>query len=125
MSLNQKEVVEILRDHQAIALNVLPREEYQQLHIEGSKNIPWTLDHGAFVQEVEKQFGKQRFFIVYGSNITSHDGIDATEALRKRGFRADVFLSGMKGWVEAGLPTAGTRSHSSLLPTAKTLVLDP
>jgi rhodanese-related sulfurtransferase len=110
MSLNQQEVVEIMKNHHSVALNILPEEEFQQLHIEGSKNIPWTLDHGAFVQEVEKQFGKERFFVIYGSNITSPASINAAEALRRGGFKADVFLSGMKGWVEAGLPTAGTGS---------------
>lgn len=122
MSLNQQDVVELMKDPQVIVLNILPEEEFQQLHIEGSRNIPLALDRGAFAQAVEKRFGKARFFAVYGSNITSPAGIDAAEALRRSGFRADVFLSGMKGWVEAGLPTAGTRSHLSLV---KAIVRDP
>lgn len=125
MSLSQQEVVEIMKDHHSVTLNVLPEEAFQELHIKGSWNIPLTLDRGAFTQAVEKKFGKKRFFVVYGSNITSHDGIDATEALRKWGFRADVFLSGMKGWVEAGLPTDGTRSPQPLSPMVSSPALDP
>jgi rhodanese-related sulfurtransferase len=125
MSLNQQDVVQIMKDPRAVVLNVLPEEEFRQLHIEGSRNIPWTPDRGAFSQAVEKKFGKRRFFVVYGSNITSHAGIDAVEALRERGFRADVFLSGMKGWVEAALPAVGTRLPQPLSPPVRTLVLDP
>jgi rhodanese-related sulfurtransferase len=119
MSLNHQDVIEIMKDPRAVVLNVLPEEEFQQLHIEGSRNIPLTLDRGAFAQAVEKQFGKERFFVVYGSNITSHASVDATEVLRQRGFRADVFLSGMKGWTEAGLPMGGTGSLEALSPQAQ------
>ncbi|HVZ81460.1 MAG TPA: rhodanese-like domain-containing protein [bacterium] len=125
MSLNQQDVLEIMKNRHAVALNVLPKEEFQRLHIEGSKNVPWTLDRGAFVQEVEKQFGKEMFLIVHGSNITSRAGIDATEALRRDGFKGDVFLSGMKGWVEAGLPTAGTQSRPPLSTRPQAVVRDP
>lgn len=107
-----------------MALNVLPSESFQELHIEGSWNIPLTVDRGAFAQAVEEKFGRKKFFVVYGSNITSHDGMDAMEALRKWGFRADIFLSGMKGWVEAGFPTAGTRSSQPQATMVGTPVLD-
>jgi hypothetical protein len=67
-----------------------------------------TPDHNAFVQEVEKQYGKERFLIIYGSSILSRAAIDASEVLQKGGFKAETYLSGMREWNAAHLPTEGT-----------------
>ncbi len=108
MSLSKETVLESLKQDHVMVLNVLPEVEFEKLHIEGSRNLPLTHDPGAFAEAVEKLYGKKRFFIIYGSNITSHAAIIASSALQKRGFKAEVYLSGMKGWNEAGFPTAGT-----------------
>jgi rhodanese-related sulfurtransferase len=108
MSISKESVVESMKQPNVVVLNVLPREEFEKLHIQGSRNLPLTPDYGAFVQEVEKQYGKGRQFIIYGSNILSRAAIDASEVLRKRGFKAEVYLSGMREWSAAGFPMEGT-----------------
>jgi rhodanese-related sulfurtransferase len=108
MSLSKETVLESLKQDHVVVLNVLPEAEFQKLHIEGSRSLPLTQDPGSFAAAVEKQYGKKNFFIIYGSNITSRAAIDASDALLKRGFKAEVYLSGTKGWNEAGFPTEGT-----------------
>jgi len=112
MSLSKEDVSEKMRQARVVVLNVLPEEEFQKLHIQGSRSLPLGQDQGAFVQAVEKQYGKERLLIIYGSNITSHAAIDAVEALRNRGFNAEVYLSGMKDWNEAGWPVEGSLSKA-------------
>ena len=107
MSISKETVLESLKQDHVVVLNVLPETEFQKLHIEGSRNLPLTSDQGAFVEAVEKQYGKKKFFIIYGSNIASHTASTAVEALQKGGFKTEIFLSGMKGWNEAGFPTEG------------------
>jgi rhodanese-related sulfurtransferase len=108
MSISKEAVVEKMRKTQVVVLNVLSEGEFQKLHIQGSYNLPLTPDHGAFAREVERQYGKKNLFILYGSNITSYAAIEAAEALQKRGFEAEAYLSGMKEWIGAGLPAEGT-----------------
>lgn len=114
MSLSKEAVLERMKEAHVVVLNVLPEWEFQKLHIQGSRNLPYDGDPGAFAQAVEKQFGKERLLIIYGSNITSRSAIDATEALQKRGFRAEAYLSGLKEWNESGLPMEGTQSRKPL-----------
>ncbi len=108
MSISKETVLESMKQDHVMVLNVLPEAEFQKLHIDGSRNLPLTPDHDAFAEAVEKQYGKKRFFIICGSNISSRSAIDASDALLKRGFKTEVYLSGMRGWSEAGFPTAGT-----------------
>lgn len=108
MSISKEAVFEKMNEASVVVLNVLPEEEFLKLHIRGSRNLPLTQDRGAFLQEVEKQFGKERFLIIYGSDIGSHAAIDATEALWKGRFKAETYLSGLREWKEAGFPTEGT-----------------
>ncbi len=107
-SISKATVFESIKEDHVVVLSVLPEAEFQKLHILGSRNLPLTQDQGLFAQAVEKQYGKKRFFILYGSNITSRSAIDASEALQRRGFKAEVYLSGMKDWKEAGFPIEGT-----------------
>jgi rhodanese-related sulfurtransferase len=108
MSFSKEAVVGKMKQDHVVVLNVLPEEEFQKLHIQGSRNLPLTQDHGAFAQTVEKQYGKERFFIIYGSNPANHAALDAAEALRKRGFTAEIYLNGLEEWSEGGFPTEGT-----------------
>jgi rhodanese-related sulfurtransferase len=108
MSISKESVMEMMKRPNVLVLNVLPAEEFDKLHILGSRSLPLTPDHNAFVLEVQRQYGKERFFIVYGSNILSRAAIDASEILQKRGFKAEVYLSGMREWNAAGFPVEGT-----------------
>jgi rhodanese-related sulfurtransferase len=115
MSISKEAVVEKMKGNDSVVLNVLPELEYLKLHIQGSFSLPMQDGRDAFIREVEEKYGKGKLFITYGSNISSHAAIDAAESLWERGFKAEVFLSGMKEWNEAGLPTEGTQSKK---PTA-------
>src|SRR5581483_3276985 len=109
MSISKEAVVEKMKDSHVVVLNVLPESDFQKLHIRGSRNIPLTPDQGTFADAVEKQFGKERHFILYGANVSSPIAVMAVEALQKRGFKAEAYLSGLKDWKEAGLPMDGTK----------------
>jgi len=108
MSISKEAVFEKMKQANVVVLDVMPEGEFQKLHIQGSYNLPLAEDFGAFAREVERQYGKEKFFILYGSNITSYSAIEATEALQKRGFEAEAYLGGMKEWIGVGLPAEGT-----------------
>ncbi len=110
MELLKEEVLEKMKQPHVVLLNILPESDYDKLHILGSRNLPWSQDAGAFTLAVEKQYGKERFFIVYGSNFSSTTAMDAALILQKRGFKAGVYLGGLKEWKEAGYPTKGTQT---------------
>ena len=107
MSLSKRDLTDLMKQNQGVVLNILPEVEFQKIHIRGSRNLPLTPDHGAFCQEVERQFGKKRFIALYGSDITGGDALEAAEELLKLGFKAGAYLGGIKGWNEAGLPMDG------------------
>lgn len=90
-----------------VVLDVDSPGEYVKCHIVGSQNLAWGQDHGAFAQAVEKAYGKNRAFILYGSDITSAAGANAAKFLREHGFDAQDYPGGLKEWREAGFPVEG------------------
>ena len=111
MTLSKEVVMEKIKKANVVVLNVLPEEEFRELHIPGSQNLPLGQDQGSFAQAAEMKYGREKFFIVYGSSLPSLDAMNAAVALRKRGLWAEVYLGGMKEWSEAGLPAEGTNSQ--------------
>ncbi len=107
MSITKEVLVEKMKGSGSVVLNVLPEAEFLNMHIQGSHSLPLLRDRKAFIQEVKDRFGCDKAFVTYASNITSHDSIDAAEALVNEGIRAESYLSGMKEWAQAGLPTEG------------------
>lgn len=108
MSISKEAVLEKMGQDHVVILNVLQEAEFEKLHIRGSLNLPWTKDEAAFTREVATRYGMDNFFILYGSGIMGHEAIDAVEALQRRGFEAEAYLSGMKEWNGAGAPMEGT-----------------
>lgn len=108
MSINQEGVVVKMQRTDSVVLNVLSEPEFKKIHIQGSYSSPFFEDRKAFALGIVGRFGKDKFFITYASNITSHAAIDAAQALQDQGIYAEPYLSGMKEWSQAGLPTEGT-----------------
>lgn len=110
MPFTKEEVLNKIKEKDVIILNVLPREDFEKLHITGSRSLPLTLDYAAFLQEVEKDYGKASFFITYGNHWTSADGASAAQAMRTGGFKVENYPGGIREWFDAGLPTQGTEA---------------
>jgi rhodanese-related sulfurtransferase len=110
MALTKEEVLQKIKEGGVVVLNVLPEAEFQKLHIQGSQSLPLTLDYGAFIQEIERKYGKQKLFITYGDRLSRMDGASAAQAMRVHGFTAENYPGGIQEWFEAGLPTEGTQA---------------
>ena len=108
MSLTKEQVREKMVEKDVVVLSVLPQEDFEKLHIAGSRSLPLTLDYGAFLHEIEKMYGKKRFFITYGSHWTRVDGASAAQAMKVQGFNAENYPGGIREWFDAGFPTEGT-----------------
>src|SRR5271170_2163763 len=112
MTMSKETVQDKMKDANTIVLNVLPEADFSKLHITGSKNLPFGTDAGAFVQAVEKMYGKEKFFITYCAGLTCNAGPNAAKALQEKGFKATEYAGGTKEWSEAGLPTEGTEAKA-------------
>jgi rhodanese-related sulfurtransferase len=107
MGMTKEAVLKNLRRKDVIVLNVLPDDDFLKLHIKGSYNMALFQNRGLFAAEVEKEFGKDKFFITYSADITCAAGPNAAQALRNRGFNAQDYPGGVKEWREAGFPLEG------------------
>lgn len=110
MTIPKEALLEKIKKAYVVVLNVLPEEEFKGLHIQGSNNLPLKQDHGSFAQAAELKYGRDKFFIVYGSSVSSLDALSAAAALRKRGLWAEAYLEGLEDWNGAGYPTEGTNA---------------
>ena len=99
-----------LRRKDVIVLNVLPEDDFLKLHIQFSHHVPLFQNRGLFSAEVEKQFGRDKYFITYSADITCAAAQNASAALKARGLNAQTYLGGLKEWREAGLPVEGTQA---------------
>jgi rhodanese-related sulfurtransferase len=107
MGITRGQVRDSLFENEAVVLNVLSAGEYEKLHIAGTRSQPLGQDHGAFAQEVEKQYGKRRNFITYSSDITCGAAGNAAKILREHGFKAEEYAGGMDEWNGLGWPVEG------------------
>ncbi len=119
MSLSKEAVLEKMKQAHVVVLNVLPPEEFRKLHIRGSHNIPLSQDYGAFVQEVEKRYGKERPFITYCSGIASAAAANAARILRGHGFTVDDYPGGTEEWHQTGGSTGGILAQEADLSGKK------
>jgi rhodanese-related sulfurtransferase len=110
MSMTKEAVQKKMKEQNVVVLNVLPDTDYAKLHITGSKNLPLGLNSSDFAQAVEKQYGKDKFFITYCVGMTCNAGPNAAKALIEKGFKADDYPGGMRDWSEAGFPMEGTQA---------------
>jgi rhodanese-related sulfurtransferase len=107
MGMTKEAVLKNLKRKDIIVLNVLPDDDFLKLRIKGSHNLPLFQNRNLFALEVEKKFGRDKYFITYSADITCAAGPNAAQALKARGFSAQDYPGGMKEWSEAGLPVEG------------------
>ncbi len=107
-----------MKDRNTVVLNVLSEADFAKLHIKGSESFPLTQNTVEFAREVEKKYGKDRFFIAYCEGPTCSAGPNAAKALKVHGLDAVDFAGGMQEWESAGYPTEGTAAKP---PTAHAL----
>lgn len=113
MPMSKEGLKDKMKDMNTVVLNVLPETDFAQLHITGSKNLPLGQNIDEFVAAVEKNFGKDKFFITYCADKTCEAGPKAAKALQSKGFKATEFAGGTQEWEQAGFPTEGTKAKAS------------
>jgi rhodanese-related sulfurtransferase len=107
MGITKEQVRDSLDENKMVVLNVLSSDEYEKLHIAGTRSQPLGQNHSAFAQEVEKQYGPGRSFITYSTDITCGAAGNAAKILREHGFQAEEYAGGMDEWNSAGWPVEG------------------
>jgi rhodanese-related sulfurtransferase len=107
MSMTKEAVKVKMKIANVSVVDVLPENDYEKLHIQGSENIPLGSNEDDFIHAVEKRFGKDRFIITYCVGGTHRESANASKALLKRGFKSDDYPGGIQEWSEAGFPTGG------------------
>jgi len=108
MVLRKEEVLAKMSDDQIVVLNILPKAAFQKLHIKGSKSMPLTEDHKGFAVEVQKNYGKDKYFITYGDHFGLLESYEAASALMEHGLTAENYSGGVQDWFKAGYPSEGT-----------------
>lgn len=112
MILTKEIVLKNIKRNDVIVLNVLNEDEYLKLHIQGSHHMALFQGNGVFFSaEVEKKFGRDKFFITYSADVTCAAAQNAAQALKARGLKALAYPGGLKEWKEAGLPVEGITAN--------------
>jgi len=112
--MTKEAVLKNIKRNDVILLNVLSDEEFLKLHIQGSHHMPLFQNRSLFVGEVERKFGRNKFFITYSADVTCAASQNAAHALKVRGLNAQEYLGGLKEWREAGYPLEGTLSKTPI-----------
>lgn len=105
LPLTKEEVLEKMKDPSVVLLNVLPQEQFNQLHIQGSQNLALGPNVRIFESAANKRFSKQNYFITYGADNNGLLGQNAAKLLMVHGYQAGYYPGGIKDWSQAGLPT--------------------
>jgi rhodanese-related sulfurtransferase len=108
MVLKKEEVLAKMNDANVVVLNVLPKSAFQKLHIKGSQNMPLTEDHKGFAVEVQKSYGKDKYFITCGDHFGLLESYEAASALAEHGLTAENYSGGVQDWFKAGYPSEGS-----------------
>lgn len=110
MSMTKEDVREKMKEKAVVLLDVGSEENYLKLHIKGSLNQPLGPDRGFFAQEVERKFGKNKFFITYGLETAGIEKMNASQILEEKGFESQNFPGGLDEWERAGWSTEGSQA---------------
>jgi rhodanese-related sulfurtransferase len=110
MVMKKEQVLIKMSESNVVILNVLPKSNFQKLHITGSQSMPLTEDLNAFAAEVEKKFGKDKQFIAYGDHFGFLESYEAAKALNEKGLKAENYSGGVQEWFKAGYPSEGTEA---------------
>jgi rhodanese-related sulfurtransferase len=113
MPLTKEEVLEKMKDPSVVLVNVLPQEQFDRLHIQGSQNLALGPNVRTFESAAAKRFTKQTHFITYGADENGTLGQNAAKLLTVHGYKADYYPGGLKDWSRAGWPTSRTKQSAS------------
>lgn len=98
-SVSCEELLSRLKDGEALALDVRPREEYEEGHISDAISIP--------ADELERkieELPEDREIIAYCRGPLCAMADDAVEKLRNKGYKAKRLSEGYPDWASKGLP---------------------
>jgi rhodanese-related sulfurtransferase len=110
MTITKESLFEKMGGTDLVVLDVLPRTDYELLHIQGSDSFPIVGTRPEdFAKAVEAKYGRDKFFITYCTGFPCRHFKEAAEALEKIGLKAEGYPGGLEEWAEAGLPVAGSR----------------
>lgn len=102
---NLDQVYKIFHSGQALFIDARSPEEYQELHIEGAKNLTAAQLKSGPAPDFLQRLEKQQHIVVYCGQVDCHASLQVAELLQSRGFtRVAVFLGGFRAWDEAGFP---------------------
>ncbi len=111
MAITKEDILEKMKEKDVVVLNVLPKEDYEKLHIKGSDSF--SIIHMRpenFAKAVEAKYGKDKFFITYCSGFPCQHFMEAADALTKTGLKAEGYAGGIQEWAESGLPVEGNQT---------------
>ena len=109
MRVYSEQVLDCMRTDGTVILNILPKSDFQKLHIKGSKSLPLGKDPDAFYEELVEKYGQKKMFIVYGLRFGLLDSYIAARVLEDRGLKVLNYTGGLEEWHRLGLPVGGTQ----------------
>ena len=108
MSLTKEQVREKMVEKDVVVLSVLPQEDFEKLHIAGSRSLPLTLDYGAFLHEIEKDVRKEKVLHYLRQSLDPGGRRQRGASHEGSGFQRRKLPGGIREWFDAGFPTEGT-----------------
>lgn len=94
-----------------VVINVLDKEPYDDCHIKGSVNVPFT-QLSAYAQNLDPETAE---IVVYCSNYMCSTSGHACKQLMKMGFKhVWAYEGGTAEWYQMGLPVEGPCKNSYL-----------
>ena len=89
--------------NELLVINVLPRESFNDCHINGSVHVPLTR-----LAEYAKSLDRNREIVVYCTSYVCSASREAWQLLKDMGFLAVfAYEGGMAEWFQKGLPSMG------------------
>ncbi|MBI3859027.1 MAG: rhodanese-like domain-containing protein [Thaumarchaeota archaeon] len=102
-TVTKEELVRLMAGGSVTVVNVLKKETYDKIHIDGSASMPRAELEAGRWQELDRR----RTTVVHCSSYSCGASKVAAEFLEAKGFDARTYEGGMQEWAEAGLPTQG------------------
>jgi rhodanese-related sulfurtransferase len=110
-SITRQELMDRMSSGDVVVVNVLARDAYQKLHIQGSISIPrGELERGGW-----EGLDRRKRIVVHCSSYSCGASRMAAEFLESRGFDAWAYEGGIREWAEADLPTEGLLTNAEFL----------
>jgi rhodanese-related sulfurtransferase len=100
-TISPKELLQVIRDKQAVIFDVNSRQSWQQAHVPGALNI----DPIEF-QETDLPADKNSSLVFYCSNLFCRKAPNAARRAKSIGYsNVKVMSAGISGWLSSDLPT--------------------